>query len=269
MQRFGLNQFNKFRDFIYKGYGIDFRAEKKELLRSKLAKLMRFQDIESYDEYFALLNLPGNKEILQRFLDEITVHKTDFFREKNHFDFISHKMDFILNKNSCIDKTKEIRVWSAGCSMGEEPYSLAITLSQCLPPAIKPKILATDISSKVVAHAIKGVYSSAISSAVETHLLAQYFKRTEEGYEVSEKIKDMITFRSFNLMDNFPFRKGLDMIFCRNVMIYFDITVQENIISKFYNSLNPGGLLFIGHSESLTGKRHSFKYLEPTIYLKA
>jgi chemotaxis protein methyltransferase CheR len=268
MQQFGEKQFNAFRNFIYNRYGINFRQEKFEMLQSKLLKLMLRNGIESYDDYLSLLNSSEKKEMLLEFLDEITIHKTDFFRERNHFDFITNQLDAIMSRNSRVKNNNEFRVWSAGCSSGEEAYTMGMTLNEVLPAGLSFKVLATDISRESVATAQKGIYGIAVKEDIEAVLLLKYFVKSSTGYQAGELLKSRITFRTFNLMDAFPFKKSFDMIFCRNVMIYFDTSIQEMLVDKFYNALCPGGLLFIGHSESLTGKKHRFKYLQPTIYIK-
>lgn len=237
------------------------------MVQAKIERLVKKNDLESVEAYYSLVSKRTNP-YWQEFVDEITVHQTSFFRENNHFEYIRSQLRSILENNTRITKTNEIRVWSAGCSTGEEPYTLAMVLKEWLPSEIVIKILATDISERAIAVAQKGVYAPSIKKDMDPYYLQQYFNRLDEGYEFKPEFKEMITFRSFNLMEPFPFQNNFDMIFCRNVMIYFDSKVQQELISKFYDVLTPGGLLFIGHSESLVNKKHNFRYLEPTTYLK-
>jgi chemotaxis protein methyltransferase CheR len=258
-------QFERFRALIYENCGIQ---PKKEMIEGKLDKLLRKNSLESYEDYYRLLTTGANKEPWSDFVDEITVHMSSFFRENNHFEFIRTQLRLIFEKNQRILKNNEIKLWSAGCSTGEEPYTLAMVLKEWLPPEMNIKILATDISKKTMAAAQRGLYPSAIKKEMDPYYLMEYFNRLEEEYEVKPEIKALITFRLFNLMELFPFQDTFDIIFCRNVMIYFNAEIQQKLVQKFYEALTPGGLLLIGHSESLLNKQTGFQYLQPTVYLK-
>jgi chemotaxis protein methyltransferase CheR len=251
MQLFKEIHFQKYASFIYDTFGIHINQSKKDVLEIKLRKLMSKHNIDSYDQYFNILTGIRNSEFLTEFANEITVNKTDFFREINHFNFITDNLNSIIEANPRIIRKKEIRVWSAGCSTGKEPYTIAMILKEKLPDNINVRILATDISTKVLAKALHGVYPLDVKAEISSYYLAKYFSREEIQYRVCDDIKDLVTFRSFNLMNTFSFRNNFDIIFCRNVMIYFDNAVQQDLIDKFYDVLAPGGLLFIGHSESL------------------
>ena len=268
MQSFTDKEFGKYRQFIYENFGIHLSNVKKDTLKTKLHKLMSKNNLYSYDEYYYKLVTDKDKQHITEFINEITINKTDFFRENNHFDFIRNKIKFIFEKNQRILKNKEIRVWSAACSTGEEAYTLAFVLKECLSEEINIKILATDICSKVLSIAGKGIYPSRIKSEIDQYYLAKYFESSENNYKVIDSIKHLVTVRQFNLMDMFPFSNTFDMIFCRNVMIYFDLKVQQNLLDKFYSFITPGGLLFLGHSESLINKKHRYQYIQPTIYMK-
>ena len=268
MQVFTEEQFLKFNRLIYENFGIHLGKEKKDALRTKLIKLMSSKELTSFDVYFDLLMHRGSQTELGELAEEITVHKTDFFRENNHFDFIKSKVEFLIQHDGRISKSNEIRVWSAGCSTGEEAYTLAIVLKECLPKRIHIKILATDISSKVLVHAKRGLYPSNIKNEIHKYYLNSYFDKLANNYVVNESIKELITFRQFNLADPFPFKNTFDIVFCRNVMIYFDTAFQQLLLDKFYEIIAPRGMLFIGHSESLANKKNQFQYVQPTIYLK-
>jgi chemotaxis protein methyltransferase CheR len=258
---------NKFSSLIYDSFGIFLNQSKREMVQSKIERLVKKNNLESCEAYYLLVSKATNP-YWQEFVDEITVHQTGFFRENNHFEYIRSQLRTILENNIRITKTNELRVWSAGCSTGEEPYTLAMVLKEWLPSEIAIKILATDVSERTLAFAQKGAYSATIKKDMDQFYLLSYFNHSEEGYEVKPELKELITFRSFNLMEPFPLQNNFDMIFCRNVMIYFDIKTQQELITKFYDVLTLGGILFIGHSESLVNKQHNFRYLEPTTYLK-
>lgn len=258
----------KFCTLIYDNWGISFNQNKKELLQGKLERIVRKYGLNSYEEYYQLLTTGDNQQYWREFVDEITIHKSSFFRENNHFEFIRGQLRVIFENNPRILKNNEIKVWSAGCATGEEPYTLAMVLREWLPEGIAIKILATDVSSRTLTIAQSGMYAANIKKDMDPYYLLRYFMRNGEEYEVVSGVKELITFRLFNLMEQFPLKDTFDIIFCRNVMIYFDLLTQQELIQKFYEYLIRGGLLFIGHSESLLNKEHNFEYLQPTIYLK-
>lgn len=268
MQPTGDIHFEKFTALIYRNFGIYLSEAKKDMLYSKLNKLMQRNKISSYEDYYHLLAHDANGRYMVELADEITVNKTSFFRENSHFDYIRNNINSIISKNPKIIKSGEIRVWSSACSTGEEPYTVGMVLKECLPQGINIRILATDISKKVLLTAQRGVYPFSAKNDVEHYYLKKYFIESSRGYEVSETVKSMVTFRQFNLMHSFPFKRPFDLIFCRNTMIYFDSAVRQTLLDKFYRALPPGGLLFIGHSESISCLKHNFKYVQPTIYLK-
>jgi chemotaxis protein methyltransferase CheR len=268
MDRFNDTHLNKYSDLLYKKTGIFISENKRETFKMKIDKSMAKQKITSYDEHLNCLYSKGSEEYFQQFINDITTNTTEFFREKEHFDFIKQNLTTILKNNSRILNSKEIRIWSAGCSSGQEPVTLSIFFNECFGHDINIKILATDIDSKVLSRAIKGIYSYTDCENIPKTILSKYFHKTNQGFSVKEEIKEVITYRHFNLMEDYKFKKGFDIIFCRNVMIYFNNSIQEKLINKFYEKLVPGGLLFISHSESLVNKSHNYKYLGPAIYMK-
>ena len=261
-------EFELFTSFIYDNFGIHLTESKRHMLELKIQRLVHANGMDGYTEYYNMISNTKEREKIIDFLNEITINKTDFFREINHFNYIKNNIDLILKKNPRINITKEIRVWSAACSTGEEPYTLAMVLKEILPENIRIKILATDISHRALGKALTGKYGSEIKNQVDPIFLSKYFKKILDGYEVKNEIKDLISFRSFNLKSTFPFKHGFDIIFCRNVMIYFDKSFQEILVDKFYTNTVRGGLFFIGHSESLTYIKNRYKYVQPTIYTR-
>lgn len=263
---FKEKHFRSYSELLYQKTGISISESKKEMFHIKIQKLMRRNNIESYDDYFKIISNSNNSKQIQDFINTITTNTTEFFREKGHFDFLTDNIDSILKKIPRIERNKEIRVWCAASSSGQEPITLAITLKECLASNIKIKILATDISSKVLTKAMKGVYSESECEGIAKYYLIKYFDKVPGGYKAKDSILNIINYRYFNLMQSFNFNHYFDLIFCRNVMIYFNTQVQETLINKFYQNLIPEGLLFIGHSESLINKKHSYKYVGPSIY---
>lgn len=261
-----------FCEYLYRTMGIYVEDNKKNLLGQKLSKLMAECGIENAGEYYHFIVSPPiserQKEIKNKFIDTVTVHKTNFFRENNHFEFMQRNISEILEESQYARQTGELRVWSSACSTGEEPYTLAMLLKEILPANIRPKILATDISPQSIRRAMEGVYRFGPEDNISNYYISKYFSKVGDDWAISNEIKSYVTFRLFNLMEQFPFKNPFDVIFCRNVMIYFDKEVQERLVGNFYNALGKKGLLFIGHSESLIQIKHSFTYYEPTIYKK-
>jgi chemotaxis protein methyltransferase CheR len=205
--------------------------------------------------------------------DAISTNLTSFFRESQHFNFLAGTVipDLISRKNG---KLSKIRCWSAGCSTGEEPYTISITLLESLRqnPQCDIKILATDISSRVLQRAAQGTYDEERVAPVPQAIKSRYLTSIRQGgqtqYQVNSTLQKSIVFKYLNLMEPWPFRGPLDFIFCRNVMIYFDKPTQEKLVNRYWDVLDHGGYLFTGHSESLTGIAHKFRYIQPTIYRK-
>ena len=263
------DEFLRFRKLIYDESGISLGDQKQTLLASRLSKRLRDLGITTFTEYYERVTGDPTKEEFTRMLDLISTNKTDFFREPKHFDFLRER---ILPEQS---GEKRIRIWSSACSTGEEPYTIAMTLYEGVsnPQQWDFKILASDLSTRVLAKAATGVYDAERVRDVSPELVKRHFLRGRGDCEGSLKVKShlasLIQFRRLNLMDErYPIKSPLDLIFCRNVMIYFDRPTQERLVNKFYRYLRPGGYLFIGHSESLQWVEHPFKSLAPTIYQK-
>lgn len=266
--------FQRISDVIYQHCGINLHDGKKSLVRARLAKLLRMSKCRSFKEYIDYVLSPEGQGEFSSLVDSLSTNLTSFFREKNHFDFLTGTH---LNR-LCKEKEKtsplKIRAWSAGCSSGEEPYTLAITLldyfSNRGPWDIK--ILATDVSTRMLEKAQMGTYDRERVAPLSPEQLRQYMvPNTMEGrkvYQVSAALKNRIKFRYLNLMEKWPFDIAFDFIFCRNVMIYFDKKTQEKLVNRFWEYLDKGGILFVGHSESLAGIQHKYKYVLPAIYQK-
>jgi len=263
-------QYLRVSNAIYNHCGINLHDGKKTLVRARLAKRLRQSDFRSVSEYIDFaLSAEGNKEF-SRLVDSISTNLTSFFRERVHFDYL--KNEFLPNLLSC-GKNK-IRAWSAGCSSGEEPYTLAITLLEAVEDygGRDIKILATDVSREILDRARHGTYDKDKVAPLTPQQRQRYLvPNVIEGYkvyQVKNLLRNLIRFNYLNLMEQWPFSGPFDVIFCRNVMIYFDKPTQEKLINRFYDCLGQGGLLCIGHSESLTGINHKYRYVLPATYLK-
>ena len=268
-------EFQMFRALIFEKSGISLNEGKKELVRTRLGTRMREGGFKSYMDYFKYIKEDRTETELVTLLDAISTNLTSFFREINHFHFLTKTIipEMVAKKRT--SGMKEARVWSAGCSSGEEPYSIAFTLMDHMETiqTWDVKILATDISTQMLERAARGLYKEDNVKSLPKNVVLKYFQKEQSEektfYQVRKEVRDIVHFKRFNLMTaTFPFKRKFDFIFCRNVMIYFDKPTQQTLINKFFNHLTPGGYLLIGHSESLTGVHHQFKYVQPTIYRK-
>ena len=262
-------EFELFKDLIYQQVGITLDTPKKTLLVSRLGKRLRDLKLASYQAYYDCVSGKGGEEELMKLLDLVSTNKTDFYREPVHFDFLR---DQVLSE---VQSVKTLRIWSSASSSGEEPYTIAMTLFDAIPDISRwdIKILASDISTRVLAKASSGIYEDERVSQLPQDLVQRHFLRGKGPQagklQVRPQTRGLVAFRRINLMDpTFPIRSPLDVIFCRNVMIYFDRPTQAKLMEKFFRYLRPGGYLFIGHSESLQWIDHQFTYLRPTIYQK-
>ena len=259
---------------IYDQSRIRLGPDKKTLVTSRLAKRLRQLQLPDYHEYCELLRSPAGEAELRFLIDRISTNHTHFFREMKHFDFLREK---VLPQWRAQSKVKKemFRIWSAACSSGEEPYSLAIHLAEHLAPAGPNtwQIEASDISTRVLEIAERGVYDSDKLAGISQELLHRHFQkgvREWHGhFRIKEELRQRIGFHQLNLLqDNYPFARPFDVIFCRNVMIYFDRPTQESLVGYLAERLVPGGYLMVGHSESLSGIKHSLRLVQPAIYLK-
>lgn len=262
-------EYQRLSALIYEESGIALGAQKQSMLVGRLSKRLRELGMGSFTEYYETVTKDETREEFTRMLDLISTNKTEFFREPKHFDFLRGR---ILPE---LAQTKRIRIWSSACSTGEEPYTIAITLFDGVqsPTQWDFQILATDLSTRVLAQAASGTYEEERLRTVPPDVVKRHFLKGRSDRAGSVKVKphlaNMIQFRRLNLMDDrFPIKSPLDVVFCRNVMIYFDHATQETLVNKFHRYLKPGGYLFIGHSESLQWITHPFKLIAPTIYRK-
>ncbi len=246
-------QFKTFSDLVYSNCGIHLHAGKKHLLKARLAKRLRKTNIRSIDEYLQLVKSDGRELI--RFLNAVSTNHTFFFREPRHFQYLHEG-----HRN----------IWCAASSSGEEPYSVAI---YCLEKGFRPSILATDISTSVLQTGQSGIYHLSKTKNIPKRLLKKYFQRGRGKWEgfvrVKEELRRLVTFKRFNLLTDPSPSCQFDVIFCRNVLIYFDHAVKLRVVNKLYGALKKNGYFIIGGAESLSSLQHGYRYIEPSIYMKA
>ncbi len=250
--------------------GINLHEGKRALVRSRLTKRLRQLRIPSFERYMEILSADKSGRELVALLDLLSTNLTRFFRESAHFDLLVER----IRKDCAGAGRPSLRLWSAGCSTGEEPYSLAISLFEGFEDFERwdARLLATDLSTEALATAREGLYDAQRLAEVDPDIVSRHFRPAEvngkSGYCVADHVKRVVRFARLNLMEAWPMSGPFDAILCRNVMIYFDKATQERLVTRFHEVLRPGGTLCIGHSESLTGVQHDFSYLQPTVYEK-
>jgi chemotaxis protein methyltransferase CheR len=260
--------FDRIRKLAYDYCGLDIEAGKEELVASRLGKVMRKLGINHYGEYFEFVVADKTSQALINMIDVLTTNHTCFFREQQHFDFLTQTILPVIADRA------QISIWSSACSTGEEPYSIAFTLKDYFGaggPTIG--ILATDISTRVLETAKRATFEAQRVKGLMRPVLQRHFLRGQgkfaDHYRVKPEARAMVTFRRLNLTEPFDdLTMTFPLIFCRNVMIYFNAQTQEKLVDRFYNQLDPGGYLFIGHSESLNRISHRLEYVCPAIYRK-
>lgn len=263
------SEFYKLRDIVMRETGISLHDEKKPLLANRLSKRLRALGIDSTTKYLEILETEHEAQELLEFVDAISTNVTSFYREADHYGvFASALQHFALER-------RDLKVWSAACSSGQEPYTLVMTAMEALDLSrVNVRFLATDICTRVLKIATEGVYRQDQAAQIPKHNLNRYFiregKRDDCEYRVKPELRKLILFKRMNLSHfPYPLNGPFDVIFCRNVMIYFNVALRQKIIDSFYNLLRPGGYLFIGRSENLLGIKHNFRSCQSSVFVKS
>jgi len=253
------DDFNRYSKLIYDQSGIFFSDSNRTILESRLKDRLRLADIKTVGEYYQVIS--SDNEELKAFLDSVTTNLTRFFRNTAHFQSLEYYVLPHLIEYKREKKDPNLRIWSAGCSTGEEPYSIAMMAKNILPPGLNPQIIASDLSLRALMKAKEGFYPESRLKGVPESYLNKFFVRKGDGYFVTDEIKELVKFDYHNL--RFPSgQQNLDLVFCRNVIIYFDEAAQRAVIEKFWDAMNNHSFLFIGHSESLFGMDTQFEFLK-------
>ena len=269
------SDFGRLRSFIYAQSGINLNMDKKTMLELRIKRRLKSLNLTSFSEYCEyLFGHQGQKEEIVHFLDVVTTNKTDFFREPDHFEYLTQKA--LPELIARVGRERPVLVWSAGCSTGEEPYTLAIVMNEfgLNHPGFQFRILATDISTTVLKKASLGIYSEDVVRPVASDLRKKYFMRSRDRssneVRVVPELRQLIEFRRLNFKDaDYGMTERVDMIFCRNVIIYFDRATQEQILQKLTQHLMPEGYCFVGHSETLHGMDLPLMPVAPALYRRA
>ena len=270
MKDLTVAEFNKIRDYIKTNYGISLSDEKKTLVYSRLRTTLADLGMDSFSDYFDYLVKDKSGEVIKQFVNKITTNHTFFMRETDHFDYLRDKVLPYLDET--YKSTHDLRLWCAACSSGEEPVTLQIIVQEFFKnhnPKWNTEILATDISSQILDKAVAGRYATESLVNLPKTWITEYFTKVDAEFsQIKDSVRKNIIYRKLNLMDSFNFKKRFQVIFCRNVMIYFDNATRDQVVNKFYDIIEPGGYLFIGHSESITNSGSKFEYVKPAIYRK-
>ncbi len=262
-------EFQRISTIVYDNFGIHLTEKKRSLVTGRLQSVLRNKGYESFDEYLNNLSTTDSSA-MSELVNKISTNHTFFYREYAHFEFMMQtalpEFEAFHNKNG----SKNIRVWCAAASSGEEPYTIALHMMEYFGMNYskwKAGLLATDISEDALTKAMKAEYNEDNLQKVPTAHRNKYFDKVGGKFKVKEHLHKEVLYRKFNLMTpTFPFKKNFDLISCRNVMIYFDKETKEKLVNKLYDQLRPGGYLFIGHSETLNGLDTPFTYIKSAIY---
>lgn len=259
-------EFNTLTSFVKQKYGIDL-TKKRVLIEGRLSNMLHERKLATFQQYFDILFKDNSGSEMTILLNRLTTNHSYFMREREHYDFLQQTVLPYLTRTR---GNHDLRIWSAGCSAGQEAYTMAMAIDEYF-GANKGNwdttILATDISMDVLERAKKAAYPADQVKDIPDKWRKKYTKALPNGdIQVVDKIRREVVFRPFNLMDSFNFKRPFDLIFCRNVMIYFDAPTKENLINKFYQYTAPGGYLFIGHSEVINRDTTQYQYIKPAIY---
>lgn len=253
--------------YIKEHYGINL-SKKRVLIEGRMSSVLRSRNIPDFKTYLDILFRDQSGAEMTGLLNKLTTNHTYFLRENEHFDFLTREALPYLERAHAANRT--LRIWSAGCSSGQEPYTIAMALNEYFGSRKSQwttRILATDISINVLTKAYEGIYAPDMLEGVPQPWQQKYFRKLPDGnFQVSDEIRGAVDFRTLNLMDPFRFSKPFDVIFCRNVMIYFDGPTKDTLVNKFYDWTVEGGFFFIGHSENINKDAARYRFIKPAIY---
>ena len=267
--------FKRFSSFIYDEVGIMLPSAKKIMLEARLNKRLKACGFRTFDDYADFVfSAEGREKELVSLIDVVTTNKTDFFREPQHFEFLAKVAIPSLIDSHEAGIKRPFKIWSAGCSSGEEPYTMSMVLAEfaAAQPGFHSSILATDISTQVLSKARNAIYTEDSVDTIPLSLKKKYLLRSKDRdkqmVRIAPQLRSMVTFQRLNFMEEFGMRELMDVIFCRNVIIYFDKPTQERLLNRFHRQLVAGGYLFLGHSETTSGLNVPLKQVASTVYRK-
>ena len=264
-------EFRQLRELVYERLGINLTGKKRSMLIGRLQKLLRTSGFKNFQDYYEYLVNDSGMKAMTELINRITTNYSFFYRGKSHFEYFVQAVLPEIVRSLKKRNSRDLRIWTAGCSTGEEPYMLTMLMREFFGNEYglwDGGILATDISEKVLTFARQGIYPEERTKEVPVQLRNKYLKKLNDGQmAVNDTIKNEVIFRKFNLKNkHYPFKKPFQIIFCRNVMIYFDKQTRDTLLHRFYEKTEPGGYLFIGHSETLGREQTLYKYIIPAVY---
>jgi len=262
------NEFNEIVSYVRNNYGVNLE-KKRPLIEGRLGLHLYTLGYDNFKDYFEFAKKDPTKQEMGTMIARLTTNHTYFMREEQHFKYFNNTILRWIDEDL---KEKDLRIWSAGCSSGPEPYTLSMVILdhyETVPARPNTVVLASDISGKVLSEGRKGIYKAAQLEELPERWLKKYFVSIgDDQWQVNDKLRKNVAYKKINLLDNFDVKKPFHVIFCRNVMIYFDNPTKEELVQKFFDAMIPGGFLIIGHSESLSVLKQNFDYLRPSIYRK-
>jgi chemotaxis protein methyltransferase CheR len=271
MMKMTDREFQQLRELVYERLGISLTKKKRSMLIGRLQKLLRTSGFKNFQEYYEYLVNDSSMTAMTELINRVTTNYSFFYRGKSHFEHLAQVVFPEVVESLKKRNSKDLRIWTAGCSTGEEPYMLIMLMREFFGKGYglwDGGVLATDISEKALTFALQGIYPEDRTKEVPVHLKNKFFKKLDDGQmAVKDNIKREVLFRKFNLKNkHYPFKKPFQIIFCRNVMIYFDKQTRDILLRRFYENTEPGGYLFIGHSETLGREQNLYKYIMPAVY---
>ncbi|MFT5422747.1 MAG: chemotaxis protein methyltransferase CheR [Phycisphaerales bacterium] len=274
MSTLKTSEFKRIAEFAQEHWGLHITDVKRELVTARLTKFLRKSSYASMNAYLDHMESHASKDDLLALFDVLSTNMTSFFRERQHFDYLEREFYTPLARGNLTLPGKKIRIWSAACSTGPEAYSLAINAMEHLPNLQNWdfKILATDLSTSVLKQAEAGVYPASEVSEMPKAMVSKYFQRgtgaSADQVRVAPSLRELVTVRQLNLMESWPFRGPFDIIFCRNVMIYFDKPTRTRLMRRMIDMLRPGGVLAVGSAETLGNLDLPLRVVQPSVYVK-
>ena len=257
-------------EIVDKYTGIQLAAGKEDMLYGRLSRRLRKLNMRSFGDYIKLIEQGDKSEEFGEFINAVTTNLTSFFRENHHFDYLKESLLPELMKRNRV--SRRIRIWSAGCSTGEEPYSIAMTVAETVPSDWDVKILATDLDTDVLSHGEHGVYDISRVESLDKRMVKRWFMKNNQKHPTHVKVRPelqrMIHFRQLNLLQEWPMSGPLDIIFCRNVIIYFDMPTKQMLMNRYADMLISGGHLFLGHSEAMHNMSERYSLCGKSVYIK-
>ncbi|MHC4944875.1 MAG: CheR family methyltransferase [Planctomycetota bacterium] len=264
-------EFDMIRSLVYERLGINLTDKKRALVVGRLQKIVREKECKGFGEYYEYLLRDTTGQAISELADRISTNHTFFYRESSHFDFFLQWALPEVTTRMRERNNRDLRIWSAGCSTGEEPYTLVMLLMEHLGheyPKWSAGVLATDVSERALSIAKRGIYAPENVEKMPAGWRQKYFRKLRDGnYAVASHVKKEVVFRRFNLINEvFPFKKPFHIVFCRNVMIYFDAPTREALVKRFHQASEAGAYLFVGHAESLRSHGSCYQYVKPAVY---